>query len=171
MSTDQPAQTDQIGTSRTTADITLLENEQVLKYEEPSWTNWWLLILVVAFVTLLGLGALAGGEIVGSLILFIIAGLLYVYVRYARKRSRYIVTNQRVKKRVGLARRTTGETRIADIRGLSTKQGLLERVVGKGSVLIDSGAAAGKLRIRGVADHDGLANTIREQQQRLEQQE
>lgn len=170
MSTSQPGQSDRVETNQTNADITLLENEQVLKHEKPSWINWWLLLVVVAFSGLLGLAILAGGDIGGALLFFIIAGIFYLYVRYARKRSRYIVTNQRVKKRVGLARRSTGETRIADIRGLSTEQGVLERIVGKGSVLIDSGAAAGKLQIRGVADHDGLANTIREQQQRLEQQ-
>lgn len=168
MATDQSAQTGQTGTSQSISDLTLLEDERVLKNVQPSWTNWWLLLIAAAFIILLGLGALAGGEIGGAFILFIIAGSLYLYVRFARKKSRYIVTNQRVKKRVGLARRSTGETRIADIRGLSTNQGLLERFIGKGSVLIDSGAAAGKLQIRGVANHDTLANTIREQQQRIE---
>jgi len=170
MTNGQSAQTNPPGTNQSVSDLTLLEDEHVLKNVQPSWSNWWLLLVVVVGITLLGLGALTGGEIGGAFILFVIGGLLYLYVRFARKRSRYIVTNQRVKKRVGLARRSTGETRIADIRGLSTQQGLLERFIGKGSVLIDSGAAAGKLQIKGVANHDSLANTIREQQQRLEKQ-
>jgi uncharacterized membrane protein YdbT with pleckstrin-like domain len=120
---------------------------------------------------LLGLAVLLGGDIGGAFLLFVPGGLLVYYVKFTRKRSRYIVTNQRVKKSVGLARKSTGETRIADIRGLSTEQGLLERFVGKGSVMIDSGAAGGKLGIQGVKNHEELANTIRNQQRRIESSE
>ena len=161
-------QGDTLSTGQSTRGITLLEGEQVLKNELPSWVNWWLILVIAGFIGLVGLVALLDGDVGGGLIFLIITGLLISYVRIARKRSRYIVTNQRVKKSVGLLRKTTGETRIADIRGLSTEQSLLERLVGKGSVLIDSGAAAGKLGIQGVADHDDLAATIRRQQQRIE---
>lgn len=151
-------------------DITLLEGEKVLESVRPSWINWLLLLAIAGIVGLLGLLVLVGGEI-GGLVLLVLGGLLVGYVRVARARSRYIVTNQRVKKRVGLARKSTGETRIAKIRGLSTDQGLFERLFGKGSVSIDSGAASGRLGIKGVPNHDDLANTIREQQRRIENDE
>lgn len=168
MSTEQIDRTDHPSTEAETGDITLLEGEELLENVRPSWINWWILFLVSAIVSLLGFAVLLSGELLGVVVI-LLAGLLVLYVRYARERSRYIVTNQRVKKRVGLARKTTGETRIAKIRGLSTEQGLLERLVGKGSVLIDSGAASGKLGINGVSDYDQLANTIREQQRLIEQ--
>lgn len=168
MSAGQTEQSSDILSEESIRGITLLEDEQVLKNVLPSWINWTILLVPSGLITLLGLIVLISGDFGGAVIFFILAGLLYAYVRYARKRSRYIVTNQRVKKSVGILRRTTGETRIADIRGLTTEQGILERLVGKGSVLIDSGAAAGRLGIKGVANHEELATTIREQQRRLE---
>lgn len=170
MSAGQTEQSTDILSEESIRGITLLEGEQVLKNVLPSWINWWILLIPAVLIALFALIVIISGDFGGGLIFLIVAGLLYGYVRYARKRSRYIVTNQRVKKSVGILRRSTGETRIADIRGLTTEQGLLERLVGKGSVLIDSGAAAGRLGIKGVANHEALATTIREQQRRLEEE-
>lgn len=171
MSTTQADEANRIISDQSLKGITLLEGEEVLKNELPSWVNWWVLLLVAAVIALVGVVAILDGDFVGGLIILLVAGIPYTYVRYVRKRSRYIVTNQRVKKSVGLVRKSTGEVRIADIRGLSTQQGLIERLVGKGSVLIDSGAAAGKLGIQGVADPQDLAATIREQQRRIEERD
>lgn len=170
MSESQTEQSTDILSDESIRGITLLEGERVLKNVLPSWINWWILLLPAVLIALFSLIVIISGDFGGGVVFLLIAGLLYAYVRYARKRSRYIVTNQRVKKSVGILRRSTGETRIADIRGLTTEQSILERLVGKGSVLIDSGAAAGRLGIKGVANHEELATTIREQQQRLEEQ-
>jgi uncharacterized membrane protein YdbT with pleckstrin-like domain len=169
MSTRRTEQPNRVESNASTEGITLLEGEHVLKNERPSWVNWWVVLTIGGVIALFGLVVLLSGDVVSALVVFAIAGLFYGYARIARKRSRIIVTNQRVKKSVGLARKSTGETRIAKIRGLSTEQGLVERLVGKGSILIDSGAASGKLGIRGVANHNELANTIREQQRRIEE--
>jgi uncharacterized membrane protein YdbT with pleckstrin-like domain len=169
MSTERPGQNESIDSDQNTKGITLLDDEIVLKNVRPSWINWWGILLVGILIALLGVAVLLGGDVVFAVLLFVVAGVFIGYVRLARSRSRIIVTNQRVKKSVGLARRSTGETRITKIRGLTTEQGLIERSIGKGSVLIDSGAAGGKLGIKGVDNHDGLANTIREQQRRIEE--
>ncbi len=168
MSATKTEQAGRLLSDQSTKGITLLEGEQVLKNELPSWVNWWTLLVPAAVLAVVGVIAVLDGDVGGGLIFLLLAGGLVSYVRVARKRSRYIVTNQRVKKSVGLIRSSTGETRIEKIRGLSTQQGLLERIVGKGSVLIDSGAAGGKLGIQGVANHQDLAATIREQQRRIE---
>lgn len=171
MSTEQVEHPDRIEPDQHTADITLLEDEHILESVRPSWINWWKVLGLAVLLALVGLGFFAGGEVGIGLIALVLSGLFIVYTNYARKRSQYIVTNQRVKKRVGLARRSTGETRIAKIRGLVTEQSLFERLIGKGRVLIDSGAASGKLGIKGIANHEKLANTIREQQRRIENAE
>lgn len=170
MSTTQADQPNRVESNASTEGITLLDDEYVLKNERPSWVNWWLVLTIGGAIALFGLVMLLNGDVGSTVVFFVIAGVVYGYVRIARKRSRIIVTNQRVKKSVGLARKSTGETRIAKIRGLSTEQGLIERLVKKGSILIDSGAAGGKLGIRGVGNHDELANTIREQQRRIEEE-
>lgn len=170
MSTAETNQSDTINSGASIRGISLLEGEEVLKNVLPAWVNWWIILVPTVILTLIGLIAIIDGDFGGGLVFLVLAGVLYNYVRYSRKRSRYIVTNQRVKKKVGVLRTSTGETRIADIRGLTTEQGIVERLVGKGSVLIDSGAAAGRLGIKGVPNHEELASTIREQQRRVEQE-
>ena len=163
---------EKVGTAQTHQDSTdgvnLLEGEFVLENRHPHWVNWPISLTVAALFALGALGSAASGD-VGSLITsLVIAGLLFGYVYYSRQQSRYVVTNQRVIKKVGLLRRSTGETRITDIRSLQTKQGILERPIGRGSVQIDSTGTGGLLGIDGVDDYQSLANTIRTQQQQLD---
>lgn len=153
-----------------TKGITLLDDEDVIENVVPSRINWWGVYLLAVLALLAGLALLINGEAILGFLLLVVTGILGGYVNLARKRSRYIVTNQRVKKSVGLLRRQTGETRIRKIRGLTTERSLFERIAGKGSVMIDSGAAGGRLGIQAVPDPDGIANTIRDQQRRLEEE-
>lgn len=169
MSTDVVDPPDEASSTASMKGIDLLDGEQVLRNELPSKVNWWKALTLAAILVLLALLILLDGDFGTAFVFLLLAGLVGVYVRYARRRSRYIVTNHRVKKSVGLLRKTTGETLISDIRGLSTEQSFFERLVGTGSILIDSGAAAGKLGIQGVQNHRELANTIRAQQRRIEE--
>lgn len=151
-----------------TSGITLLDGEYVLKNEHPSWSNWWKSLAVGGIFALGTLSNAIQGDIGTAMTGVIISALIFGYVYYSRGRSRYIVTNQRIKKDVGLIRNSSGEVRIADIRSLNTGQGMIERLFGRGTVKIDSGGAGGELGISGVSDHEQLAHTIREQQQTVE---
>lgn len=151
-----------------TSGITLLDGEYVLENEHPSWSSWWKSLAVGGIFALGTLSSAVQGEIGTATTGVVLSALIFGYVYYSRSRSRYIVTNQRVKKDVGLLRSSTGEVRISDIRSLNTGQGLIERFWGKGTVKIDSGGAGGELGISGVSDHEQLAHTIREQQQQVE---
>lgn len=151
-----------------TSGITLLDGEYVLENEHPSWSSWWKSLLVGAIFALSTLSSAVQGDLGTATTGLVIAAVIFGYVYYSRSRSRYIVTNQRVKKDVGLLRSSTGEVRITDIRSLNTGQGLIERIWGKGTVKIDSGGAGGELGISGVSDHEELAHTIREQQRQVE---
>lgn len=137
--------------------VSLLKDEFVLENETPSIVNWWKSLSVAVFLLVIGVSG-------GSAELFLLALLIGGYIYLAQQKSQYVVTNQRVLKKVGLLRRSTGETRISDIRSLETDQGLIERLVNKGSVRIDSAAAGGLLGIEGIDDHQSVANTIRTQQ-------
>jgi uncharacterized membrane protein YdbT with pleckstrin-like domain len=148
--------------------ISLLDGEVVIANEHPSWANWTTSITFGIFVGLFALGAIAAGEFGAFFVSLLIVGMIFGYVHLSRSSSRYIVTNQRVKKNVGLLNTSTGETRISDIRSLTTNQGFAERFMGMGSVQIDSTGAGGTLGITGVSDHDELAHLISEQQQNAE---
>ena len=148
-----------------TTGITLLDGEYVLENVQPSLTGWWKSLVIGGLFALAALSTAAQGDAGALFGPLIIAVLIFGYVFYSRSRSRYVVTNQRIKKDVGLLRSTTGEVRVSDIRSLNTHQGIIERFFSKGSVKIDSGGSGGELGIDGIKNYEEVAHTIREQQQ------
>jgi len=161
--TTQPTE----GHQDTTEGVDLLQDEIVLENRHPAYVNWWKSIFVGALFALTALSAAVQGSS-GVILLVILTALIFAYVYYSRKVSRYVVTDQRVIKETGLISSSTGEARISDIRSISTKQGIIERITKKGSVQIDSTGTGGLLGINGVGDYNGLARTIREQQQSID---
>ena len=148
-----------------TTGITLLDGEYVLENVSPSFTNWWKSLAIGALFALGSLSAAVQGDLGTLFTGVIVSALIFGYVYYSRSRSRYIVTNERIKKDVGLIRSSSGEVRVPDIRSLNTHQGMIERFFSKGSVSIDSGGAGGELGINGVKNYEELAHTIRQEQQ------
>ena len=153
--------------SKTAKGLTLLEDEVILAKVHPSWANWLKPIGLAAALGLAALVTIAVGDIRTSVGELAGVGMFLVYVHLARSHSHYIVTNQRVKKTVGLLSTSTAETRISDIKALTTQQGFIERVLNEGSVNIDSAGDDGFIGLRGVADHEHLAGLIRKQQQQV----
>lgn len=151
-----------------TSGITVLDGEYVLENERPSLSNWWKSLVIGGIFALVTLSGALQGELDTAVTGLVISVLIFGYVYYSRNRSRYIVTNQRVKKDVGLIRNSSGEVRVDDIRSLNTGQGLIERLFRRGTVKIDSGGSGGELGITGVSDYEYLAHTIREQQREAE---
>ena len=146
-----------------TAGIALLEDEYVLENVHPSFTSWTKSFVLLVLIALAALGALVNGNVGGFITYLILAGLVGGYIALAQKKSRYIVTTERVKKNIGLLRKSTGETRITDIKSLSTNQGILDRIFSTGTVQIDSTGAGGLLGINGVQDHEKLAQLVRQE--------
>jgi uncharacterized membrane protein YdbT with pleckstrin-like domain len=161
--TDQQQYSDE-GHQDTTEGVDLLDGEIVLENRHPAYVNWWKSILIGALFALTALSAATQGSS-GVILLAILTALIFAYVYYSRQVSRYVVTNQRVMKETGLISSKTGESRISDIRSISTSQGIIERISSKGSVEIDSTGTGGLIGINGVGDYNSLARTIREQQQ------
>lgn len=149
-----------------TTGLALLDGEFVLSNVHPAWSEWTLALIIGGVFAIGTLGAAAGGDIGTAAFGLILSGVIFAYVYYARSRSRYIVSTLRIKKDVGLLRNSSGEVRISDIRSLNTGQGIIQRLAGKGNVKIDSGGSGGELGINNVANHEAVARSIREQQQR-----
>jgi uncharacterized membrane protein YdbT with pleckstrin-like domain len=110
------------------------------------------------------IGGLAGDAPIAGIV---ITGIIFGYVVYSRSESRYIVTDERVKGKIGVISTTTMEYRIADLRSIGTSRSLFERLVGHGTIELQSGAK-NKLIWHGVPDHEQVANTIREKQRDYE---
>lgn len=148
-----------------TEEFSLLEDEVVLATVHPSWAYWLKPMGLAGVLAFAAIVAMAVGDLGAAVGELVAAGFFLAYVRLARSHSRYIVTNQRVKKTVGLLSTTTAETTISEIKALVTHQGLVDRFLDTGSVNIDSAGADGFIGIRGVPEHEALAELIRDQQQ------
>lgn len=144
-----------------TEGIALMEGESVLENRRPGWTLWWKHLGFAMLVLLVGIGgdAAAGG--------ILVAGALFGYVVLARSKSRYIVTDERIKGKLGLVSKTTMEYRVADLRSIKTTQSVFERLIGYGTLEFRAGAN-NRLIWHGVPDHEQVANTVREQQRKYE---
>lgn len=161
MSSEVETPTDQIQHQAPTEGIALLEGESVLENGRVGWMVWWKHIVFAAFVLLVGL---AGDAAVPGIA---VAGLVSGYVVLARSKSRYIVTDERIKAKIGLLKKETMEYRIGDLRSLKTEQSLFERLFGHGTLIFESGA--NNLQIwNGVPEYEQVANTVREQQRKYE---
>lgn len=148
-----------------TEGVPLLDEEIELENHHPSWLNWLKAITAAICIGGYGLIGVSLGDI-GASIPFVASGILIIdAVVLSRRRSRYVVTTNRVYTKVGLLRRTISEARIADIHSLSTEESLLERLAGEGTVRIDSTGISGLMTLTGTTDHEHFANTIRQQQQ------
>lgn len=144
-----------------TEGIDLMSGESVLQNRRPGWSLWWKQIAFAAFVLLAGLGgdAAAGG--------FFIGAIIFGYVVISRMQSRYIVTNERVKAKVGILSKVSREYRIADLNSITTSQSIFERLLGHGSLVFRS-ASNDEIVWHGVPDYTAVGNTIREEQRKYD---
>ena len=155
---------EETGHEASTAGINPLDGELVLKNVHPSWINWKGRLFSALFFAVIGL--MISGDIGALLVVF---GLLQVLSAFlSRRASRYIVTNQRVKKKIGLLGSSTQEARLDTLNGISTSSGFIEGLFGKGTVSVTD-AARETLAIKGVGNYEDLARTLREQQRQASQ--
>lgn len=149
-----------------TEGIDLLPDERVLANDHPGWSVWSGTLLLAGFVGLLGLGSLGDSAGAGLFFLLLGAGLVgYVYV--SRMSSRYIVTDERIKAKLGLVSSKTREYRIADIQSITTEQSFVERLLGLGNIQIRT-SANDQMTWNGVPEHETTGNQIRKMQREYE---
>lgn len=146
--------------------IDLLPDERVLVNVHPGWSVWSGSLIVAALVGLLGLGAIVDSP-GGGIFFLLVAAAVVGYVYLARSRSRYIVTDERIKANVGILSSTTREYRIADIQSITTEQSFFEGLLGLGNIQIRS-SANDQLVWKGVPDHSSVGNQIRKMQREYE---
>jgi uncharacterized membrane protein YdbT with pleckstrin-like domain len=123
-----------------------------------------LLAMVVAGVIAGLASAVAAGHVqVG----WVIVGVVVVFAAVAltgllrRRSTTYTITNQRLTIQIGLLSRELHETRLERVQNVSTRQSLLERMLGIGTVDFDTAAEAGfDFAFRGVADPRTIVHTV-----------
>lgn len=133
------------------------ENGETIIYQgRPSWLNYYILYIigVALFVILSDAGYTQGGV----LTLLFVVGLAAIF----RLRYLFTITDDRVMQKVGLIARNTNEIKLRHIRGINVRQGIIERLLGIGTIEMSSAAGGGvEVIFKGIRDPHGVKERIR----------
>lgn len=137
--------------------------ETIIYQGRPSWLNYlWLyglgLIILVFLIAISKQGQKESFLILGFLCLLITIILSAIF----RWRYLFTITDNWVVMREGLIARNTNEMRLNHIRAINVRQGVIERILGIGTVIFLS-AAEGEAAVifKGIRDPHGVKERIR----------
>jgi uncharacterized membrane protein YdbT with pleckstrin-like domain len=103
-------------------------------------------------------------------LVLIIFSALWVVVRYAKwVTTNFVITSDRVIYRSGVFAKRGIEIPLERVNSVHFSQGILERIVGAGDLLIESGAEGGQQRFTDIHDPDKIQNLIHAQMERNEE--
>jgi uncharacterized membrane protein YdbT with pleckstrin-like domain len=144
--------------------------EQVFFHGHPSWRSMLafylrgLLVAVLAgviagIVTRISSGGVEVGWVAVAVLIVFLVVLAWGLIR--RIATTYTITNRRLTIRSGLLSRELHETRLERVQNVNSRQRLLERLLGIGTVDFDTaGGAAYDFSFRGVEDPSGIVRTV-----------
>jgi uncharacterized membrane protein YdbT with pleckstrin-like domain len=115
--------------------------ERELYEGRPSWRalmSFYAIGIGVAAVVLVVVGLLADSWGTAIAIAAVIAGLTLVVGYLRRIGTKYLITTQRLRISRGLVRKNVQETRLERVQNVNYQQGVLDRVLGVGSVDFDT---------------------------------
>lgn len=144
----------------------LLPGEHVVAEVNPHWA-----CLVAPCAALLAAIAVSVGVVIAFpsapvavlylLAVLLVAPVLWLVARSVRRRSRTIVvTSERVLRRTGLMARSLAELRLERITELSSHQTIGQRLIGCGTVVVESGSDAAVLVLHDVPRPAVIQSTI-----------
>ena len=142
----------------------LNDNESIVLDLHP---HWWYFIeaavaLVVAIVLAVVVVAVDAPDTVKWLCLALIVGsAIWLVARYLRwMTTNFVVTSDRVIFRHGLFAKAGIEIPLERVNSVHFNQGIIERMLGAGDLVIESGAEHGMQRFTDVKHPDRVTNTI-----------
>jgi uncharacterized membrane protein YdbT with pleckstrin-like domain len=119
----------------------LRAHEHELYEGRPSWRalmSFYLGGIGLAVLVVVILGLLAGSWAPAIVIAAVIAGLTLVIGYLRRISTKYLITNQRLRISRGVVRRNVQETRLERVQNVNYQQGMLDRLLGVGTVDFDT---------------------------------
>ncbi len=144
--------------------------EEVFFHGHPSWRSMLalyvrgLLVAIVAgviagIVTRIANGGVQSGWVGAAVLVIFLIMLLWGLIR--RISTTYTITNRRLTIRAGLLSREMHETRLERVQNVNSRQRVLERILGVGTVDFDTaGGAAYDFKFRGVDDPARIVRTV-----------
>jgi uncharacterized membrane protein YdbT with pleckstrin-like domain len=122
----------------------LRAHETELYAGRPSWRalmSFYVGGIGLAVLVLVILGLLAGEWALAAAIAAALAVLTLLIGFFRRVSTKYLITNQRLRISRGIVRRHVQETRLERIQNVNYQQGVLDRVLGVGTVDFDTAGA------------------------------
>jgi uncharacterized membrane protein YdbT with pleckstrin-like domain len=119
----------------------LRQNERELYEGRPSWRalmSFYAIGIGVAVAVVVILGFLADNMGTAIVIAAVIAGLTLVIGYVRRIGTKYLITTQRLRISRGILRKKVQETRLERVQNVNYQQGVLDRLLGVGTVDFDT---------------------------------
>jgi uncharacterized membrane protein YdbT with pleckstrin-like domain len=131
-------------------------DDAIIYRGRPSWLNYIGFYLVGLMIFMISVSVRNIG--VGLLLLFLCIGSAAI----ARYRYQFTITKGSIVMRVGLIARNTNEIQLRHIKAINVRQGIVERILGIGTVIFIS-AAEGEAAVvfKGIRDPLGVKERIR----------
>jgi uncharacterized membrane protein YdbT with pleckstrin-like domain len=145
----------------------LNDNETVVLDLHPHW--WYFIEAAVALVISLILGILTVAFDLPNwtrwvCLVLIVGSALWMLSRFLKWRTtNFVVTSDRVIFRHGLFAKSGMEIPLERVNSVHFHQGIMERILGAGDLMIESGAELGQQRFTDVKHPDQVTNTIHQQ--------
>ena len=115
--------------------------------------------MIAGIVTRIANGGVQAGWVSTAVLVIFVIVLLWGLIR--RISTTYTITNRRLTIRTGLLSREMHETRLERVQNVNSRQRLLERVLGVGTVDFDTaGSAEYDFSFRGVDDPAQIVRTV-----------
>lgn len=138
------------------------KDETIIYQGRPSWLNYiWLYLISVAMVVfLIAISRLEDVEVIliVELICLLIAIMVSAILRW---RYFFTITDNRVIMREGLIARNTIEMQLRHIRAINVRQGIIERILGIGTVVFISAAdSEAAVVFKGIRNPNGVKQWV-----------
>jgi uncharacterized membrane protein YdbT with pleckstrin-like domain len=115
--------------------------------------------VIAGLVTRVAQGSVEVGWVGAAVAVVFVVVLLWGFIR--RLATTYTITNRRLTIDIGLLSKEMHETRLERVQNVNSRQGLLERCVGVGTVDFDTaGGAAYDFKFRGVNNPRQIVRTV-----------
>jgi uncharacterized membrane protein YdbT with pleckstrin-like domain len=153
------------------AEKNLAPGESILYRARYHWVLYRFTIIVLALAAALGVSAMyarraQAGDEVGRPLAYIAAAfvvlalLAFLVRRFRASQDEFVVTNRRVIRKVGFYAREIQQAPLEKVQDMTVQQGVFGRMLGYGTVIVETASEKGMLVFPAIAAPEGFRNAV-----------
>lgn len=153
------------------AEKNLAPGESILYRARYHWVFYRFTIIVLVLAAALGVSALyarraqAGDEVGRPLayiafVFVVLALLAFLVRRFRASQDEFVVTNRRVIRKVGFYAREIQQAPLEKVQDMTVQQGVFGRMLGYGTVIVETASEKGMLVFPTIASPEGFRNAV-----------